>query len=424
MEKMNDKNIIDCELLIYFYQTSFICLILIELKNFIILEEELNISSFFAFITIFYIIGQIHSTIGDNYTDIKRYTRSFYVCFLSCFLSTFLAYNFNLLNQLNVDFSYIKIDQENIMKTVNDRINKILETSGNHDSIKEAAKYSNNFIIFLYFSIFAFAFAVVFEISKKEALLDDLLITNVEKNNSLLNYTIQNQTFEKLREEELSNLKNKSIVQEESLNPQKETSLSETELEKQTLTQIGVICKAKIIIRIVLTILLFDQLLKDFLLQNAYCSELSFRLILVPVFIILDTALTASCLRYHCMNYLLGNYFVMLEAVENPKKISLEMIRNHCLYSNKNFWKFFSNLFINAFMPIMVYFTFLHRADIVSKLRNNKNLNFENFVFFTGFMETILYLVYTGFILSRCVISVSLFCYYQIIVKNKKSKVL
>ena len=170
--------------------------------------------------------------------------------------------------------------------------------------------------------------------------------------------------------------------------------------------------------------MLIDQLFKNFLTENFIISEFYFRIYFVPIFIILDLILTAMCLRYHSINYLLGNYFVMLEFSEDPKRMNLDLVRNHCNNSNRNFWRFYSNLFINCFLPLLIYVCFLNRCDVLYKLNTIENLTTENFKFFTGFLETLLYILYSGIILSRSIMSVTLFFYYQIFVKNYKVKII
>jgi len=404
-------------------------LILIEIKKIFVVEEDLNISSYFAFITIFYIIGKIHSSFSDASTAKKDY-KTYIICLLTVFLITFLTFNFEILKKLGMDFEFIKINQNEIMKIVEDRVLKILDTTDNREKMNEISKYSNNFIVFLYFAVFAFAFAVNYNNAKKEAKLDDVLITNVEKNNNLIKYTIQNQTLEKLKQDEKnSNGKDhnnffKDVHDNINNNSYQQNEQSGSEAELKTLEGIGLICKIKIILRIILAILLFDQLFKNFLTENKLISELMFRVLIVPIFIIIDSILTSKCLKYHCMNFMLGNYFIMLEAIDDPKRINIEAIRFHCNKSLKNFWKFFSTLFINCFLPLIIYFSFLNKADIYYKLQTIDDINIQNFRFFSGFLETILFITYSGFILARCLISIGFFCYYQIFIKNSKIKVI
>lgn len=418
---VRDENFIDTELLIYFYQTSFLSLIFIEIKKFFIIEEDMNVSSYFAFITIFYIIGKMHSSFTDP-TLAKRDYKIYVTCFLIVFLTSFILYNFELLHKLGIEFHFFKIHHNEIMKIVEDRIYKILDTTDNQDKINYINKYSSNFIIFLYFAIFSFAFAVNFNNAKKEAILDDVLITNVNKNNNLLKYSSQNESLEKLKQEE--NIDKKEFDNNSNQNNKNSLDVQDNDNEGKLLEGIANICKFKIIVRILLAILLFDHLFKNILTENKIISEITFRVMLLPIFIILDLVLSSICMKYHCMNYLLGNYFFMLEAVEDPKKINLEIVRNHCSNSLKNFWKFFSNLFINGFLPILIYFSFLNRADIYYKIKNDQKISFENFSFFTGFLETVLYLTFSGFILARCIISNGFFCFYQVFINNSKVKLI
>lgn len=404
-------------------------LILIEIKKLFVIEEDLNISSYYAFITIFYIIGKIHSSSSDASTSKNDY-KTYIICLLVVFSITFMIFQFEILKKLGMDFELIKINQDEIMKIIEDRVFKVLETTDNREKMNEVSKYSNNFIIFLYFAVFAFAFAVNYNNTKKEAKLDDVLITNVEKNNNLIKYNIHNQTLKKLKQDEKNTTgkDNNNFVKygDDDINNINNLEMEESrnEAELKALEGIGLICKFKIILRIILAILLFDQLLKNFLTENNLISELTFRVLIVPIFIIIDSILTSKCLKYHCMNYMLGNYFIMLEAIDDPKRINLEAIRVHCSKSLKNFWKFFSTLFINCFLPLIIYFSFLNRADIYYKLQTIDDINNQNFSFFSGFLETILYIIFSGFILARCLISIGFFCYYQIFIKNSKIKVI
>jgi len=326
-----------------------------------------------------------------------------------------------LIKLFGIQFEFIKINHNEIMKIVEDRINKILESTDNTDKANLISKYSYNFILFLYFAIFSFAFAVNYNISKKEAKLDDVLITNIEKNNNLYNYSIHNQTMEKLKKEERisKNYKENEVV---SSNYTSENNMNEGNIK--ILDDIDSICKIKIIVRIITFILLFDELFKNILTENKLISELSFRIFLVPLILLIDVLLTAKCLRYHCMNYLLGNYFMMIEVIEDSKKINLDILRNHCNISLNNFWKYFSNLLINTYIPLLIYFSFLNRSDIFYKLKSDQKFSYETFSFFTGFLETVLFLTFSGFIFARCIISIGFFCYYQIFIKNSKFKIL
>jgi len=411
-------------LLIYFYQTSFLSLILIEIKKLFIIEEDMNISSYFAFIIVFYIIGKMHSSFSDPTIARKDY-KKYFICFLVIFSTTFLIYYFGLLNKFGIEFLFIKIHHNEIMKIVDDRIFKIMDTTENLDKLNVIKKYSSNLIVFLYFAIFSFAFAVNFNNAKKEAILDDVLITNVNKNNNILRYSSQNKNLEKLKQEEFSNKKEKKDI--DSILDANDYSIlvnSENENESKILEGIANICKFKIILRIILAIIIFDQLLKNFLTENKIVSEITFRVIVLTIFIILDLVLSSICMRYHCMNYLMGNYFIILEAVEDSKKLNLDVIRNYSTNSLKNFWKFFTNLFINSFLPLLIYSSFLNRADIYYKIKTGQNINFENFSFFTGFLETVLFITFSGFILARCFISIGFFCFYQIFVDNSKVKLI
>ena len=423
---VREESFIDSELLIYFYQTSFLSLFLIEIKKFFIIEEDLNVSSYFAFITIFYIIGKMHSSFTDPSIAKKDY-KTYVLCFLIVFSTSFIINNFDLLQKLGVEFQFFKIHHNEIMKIVDDRIFRILDTTENQDKANEISKYSSNFIIFLYFAIFSFAFSVNFNNAKKEAILDDVLITNVNKNSNLLKYSTQNQNVEKLKQEESIKMKHKKDTdcnQDSNEINNFEIEVNENENESKILEGVANICKFKIILRIILAILLFDQLFKNFLIENKMISEITFRVFILPIFIIMDSILSSICMRYHCMNYLLGNYFFMLEAVEDPKRLNLDVIRSHCTSSLKSFWKFFSNLFINSFLPLLIYFSFLNRSDIYYKIKTEQNVNYENFSFFTGFLEAVLYLTFSGFILARCFISNGFFCFYQIFVNNSKIKLI
>lgn len=424
---VREESFIDSELLIYFYQTSFLSLVLIEIKKFFILEEDLNISSYFAFITIFYIIGKMHSSFTDPSIAKKDY-KTYVICFIIVFSSSFLIYNFDLLHKIGIEFQFLKINHNEIMKIVEDRIFRVLDTTENQDKANEINKYSSNFIIFLYFAIFAFGFAVNFNNTKKEAILDDVLITNVNKNNNLLKYSAQNQITEKLKVEESLNkqdIKDSDPNQDAVYNDKNNSEFSEAnENESRKLEGVANICKFKIILRFVLAILLFDHLFKNFLIENKIFSEITFRVIIMPILLILDCILSSICMRYHSMNYLLGNYLFMLEAVEDSKKFSLDLIRNHCTNSLKSFWKFFSTLFINSFLPLLIYFSFLNRADIYYKLNTEQNITYETYSFFGGFLETVLYITFSGFILARCFISNGFFCFYQMFVNNSKVKLI
>jgi len=206
-----------------------------------------------------------------------------------------------------------------------------------------------------------------------------------------------------------------------------EDELNENE-EKETYynsnNYIGSLCKMKIILRIFLGILLFDQLLVNTLIKNSIITEFSFRIVFIPLLIIIDLYLSVKCMRYHCMNYLLGNYYFIVEAVNDSNRINGDFLRAHCISTNKNFWDFLSGMFINSFLPLLIYFSFINRTEIVFKLKTNENLNLQNFDFFTSFLETILFINYSGFILSRSVISLGSFMYNQVFNKNSKVKLI
>ncbi len=423
ISRVKDESFIDSELLIFFFQTSFLSLILIEIKKFFIIEEDLNISSYFAFITIFYIIGKMHSRFTDQSLAKKDY-KNYAICFLIVFSTSFTIHYYDFLHKLGIQFQFLKIQHNEIMKIIDDRIFRILDSTENQETAFQINKYSSNFIIFLYFAIFAFAFSVNFNNSKKEAILDDVLITNVNKNSNILKYSTQNENIEKLLQDESFSRKNKKDIDQDSNETNNFAYLEENDNDKETKILEGVskICKFKIIIRMILAILIFDQLFKNLLTEKEIVDEITFRVFILPFFIIIDTILSSICMRYHCMNYLLGNYFFMLEAVEDLKGLNLGLVRSHCINSLKSFWIFFSNLFINSFLPILIYFSFINRADIYYKIRTEQNINFNNFSFFTGFLETVLYITFSGFILARCFISNGFFCFYQMFLTNPKLK--
>lgn len=199
MTYIKEEHFFEAELITFFYQASFLSFILIEIKKLFIIEEDLSVSSYFGLITIFYIVSKLYSNNTEGGYKRREY-KIFFLLFFSIFLITFSGYNLDILNKLNIDYYFIKIDHENIMTIVDDRIVKILDAAGSQDKINELSKYSNDFIILLYFLVFALGYAVNANIAQKEAILDDVLVCNVEKNNNLIKYTQHNESLEKIKE--------------------------------------------------------------------------------------------------------------------------------------------------------------------------------------------------------------------------------
>ena len=199
MTYIKEEHFFEAELITFFYLASFLSFILIEIKKLFIIEEDLSVSSYFGLITIFYIVSKLYSSNTEGGYKRREY-KIFFLLFFSIFLITFSGYNLDIFKILNIDYYFIKIDQENIMTIVDDRIVKILDTAGSQDKINELSKYSNDFIILLYFLVFALGYAVNANIAQKEAILDDVLVSNVEKNNNLIKYTQHNESLEKIKE--------------------------------------------------------------------------------------------------------------------------------------------------------------------------------------------------------------------------------
>jgi hypothetical protein len=244
---------------------------------------------------------------------------------------------------------------------------------------------------------------------------NNLIKTNTNNNTNTITITNNNNN---LNEKDNRNINTYNITENENQEKDKDTTYYNNSY------YIVYMCKMKIIIRIFMGILLFDQLFANLLIKNSLITEFTFRIILIPLLIIIDLILSVKCMKYHCMNYLLGNYFIIVESVNDSNKINGDFLRAHCLNTNKNFWDFLSGMFINSFLPSLIYFSFINRTEIIFKLKTNENISLNNFNFFTSFLETILFITYSGFILSRSIVPLCSFIYAQIFNKNSKVKLI
>ena len=310
IEKSHDQNIVEVELILFFYITSFINLINIEiLKILKINNNDDTISASFCLITLIYIIYSLFkNTFKNGYSSYNA------MIFYSLFIF-FMAIS-GLIVFFNHENLFVSIDYVNICKILNDRYERVLIQS---DTINDHILCNNTILKLFYIFIFSLISGLLYRPCARMAHFDNLLISDLTK-------------LEKIDE--------------------------------------SLVFRTKI--KIILSTSLLFIFIKPLLQDHISISFNNYMLFIIPAFLIYDMYLNSKYIKQYSNVYLLDNYRSMIEFCKSPDDLKVNKLRNNMKILNENFWSIFLNLIYLTFLPILTYTFYISRSNFIQIGMKNK----------------------------------------------------
>jgi hypothetical protein len=365
IENVKDDNVMDIDLITFFYLTCSLNIIAVEVYKLFIgpaaYSEKLEkgsadetVTSSFAFITIIYINFVFYKqTFNKGFTTYSA--KVFYAFFLLFLVLTGLLYYFSF------DKYIIDINYNSICEFLNNRYEKVLSEAG---SSRDHILCNEISMKVFYSIIFSMTMAFLFRPCCRIGYLDNIMIS------------------------------------EDSLGA-----------EQSSVKWLSLLCKFKVIITAFLPFAFINSLFKDQILQSfPIISDYSYKIVIIPSLLFIEFLVNAFLLNYYSNIFNLRNYYEMLEFCKNPDEKILPYLKYKISTNNSFFWELFSNIFNLSFLPVLIYLYFVNRSNLLFEYKAEINTLLESFS----------YLFLTTLVLAKSVFSTGYMVYLQNST-NKKS---
>jgi hypothetical protein len=388
---IKDDNYTEADVIVFFYLTTLINLIIIELERlsdyfFKITSNDdnknsdkdtdysntINIAASFALITVGYLL---YSMFKSNFKmGYKSYDAKIFYAF------NFLFFIFSIF-VLSYFENLIPIDYDNVCLIINDRIQRISLKTNDGDS-DNRLRYSSNgisglcnkFLLKIFYSlVFSFILSLVYRSSTNLAEFDNIIFNITDKQVKKQNNIKRN--FDMIRAAKL--------------------------------------IKIKQVLSVFILFLMIDPLMKSFLIENKYLSDISYHFIILFPVIFIEMLISSYSIKYYAELFLESNYYDMLNYCENPSDEGLIIIRKKIPTVNTIFWEIFMRIIYMTFMALILFILYINRANAISNLDN------ISFKFRSGFVDSVVYLWILGIFFSKAIFYNAYTYYLRYYNKNK-----
>ena len=396
-EKSQSLRYLDFDFLIFLYVCNFVisfCNAIYKIVYFFVFGKEKNPFSlnekiqdakddndlsftninFNLYLTVSFIIYIVYREITKyifvySFKSFKyKPTKEFYICFIACFSLFFINEYFNN-NIFNLNY-------DSTREIINSRIEMIIAQSKVNFSFDVETKH----IKILFSLIFGLISAIFLRSVERGAYFDNFYCNVCNSSQLSLSQSYQSYNSEN---QEKSDLK------------------------------LEYISKIKSVLNLLVTILLLDPLLDNFVEMiniNTYIKKL----IIIFFALAIEFMFGFYVLWYAYFMFSVQNYQDIMKFVKNPNSKLLNNHQNMVNYVNENAWDVCSHVFMNCFIPFYIFLCYINQINIYNKIPKFN----ENIMLNSGFLDNILFIVFLGFIFSKGIIENAIF-YYRLIINEK-----
>jgi hypothetical protein len=357
LEAIKDENIMDLDLIVFFYTACFLNILTIEIYKFIIghkaysekIEQGVTddtVTSSFTFITIIYIL----------YVQYKQtFSKGFRSWDAKLFYGLFVIFIglFGLMYYFNFDQYIVSIDYSKTCSFLNNRYEKVLTEAG---TIKDHVFCTTTSLKVFYTIVNATIMAFLFRPCCRISYFDNIIIS-------------EEKTFE----------------------------------EQSSLKSMSILCKLKVIITAFLLFVFINALFKNQILKTFSITDYDYKLYIIPLFLLLEVSTNFFLIKYYSNLFHLRNYYEMIDFCNNPVDKALPFLKHRMSNNNIFFWECFINIFDLTFLPSILYLFYINRSGLL----------FDNKPEMDTFLESFSYLFLTVLVIAKSIFSTGYLIYLQ-----------